>query len=151
MQVSNLANVPVDMKIGETTFKVKRLSLLNLYGEFESDVKSEYLDNISDLASRVKDIKERIQLQRELMKDMPKGRILEESAKDKMDSVDGGVKLLYLALKDSNEITVKEAKDLSSNYKNTAEINNIIDYTIGLDASEEKEENKEDENAEKKT
>lgn len=157
MEVSNIANNPVTFSLSGKNYLVKRLSLLDLFAEFEVMVKEQYMDDIAKMASRVKDSKERIDLQRALMKDMPKGRELQEiihgvpGPKDKegndtmvgglINSPEGFTKLLYLALSKCNKITDEEIKEIVSDQKtNAVAITNIMNYITGTDI-EKKEEN----------
>lgn len=153
MQVSNLANNSIDMKIGERTFKVKRLSINDLYTDFENEVKSEFFDNVVDLASRIKDIDQALELQRKSIKDIPKGVELELLAGQKLASTNGIIKTVYKAIKDSNEITFEEVKQLVYNKEHSIQLKNIIDYLAGNDEIEEGSEDSTDslDSLEKKT
>ena len=159
MQVSNLANHPIELPLGERTFKIKRLSLLDLYGEFENEVKEEYINDIVKIASKMKSSSERITFQREAMKDIPKGKELEDSCQAKMDSMLGGIKMLYMALDDDNDITFEELKTMLGNNRENpefdAQVGAIVNYIIGVDSTNEKDNDKNDKNAkidlEKKT
>jgi len=110
MEVSNIANNPISFKIGDRDFLVKRLSLLDLFAEFEVEIKRQYMDDIIEMASRIKDPKERIEFQRSAMKDMPKGKEMEDSVRSNMDTFEGGIKLLYLSLSKLNKITKEDIK-----------------------------------------
>ena len=137
MNVNNISNGAMSFSLSGKDYKVKRLNLMDLYGEFEADIKEGYLDDIASLASRIKDPKERVEFQRQAIKDTPKGKNLEESVKEAMDSFDGGIKLLWLSLKKSNDISEGDVRDLIMDEDNQAQITNIMSFITGQDVSEE--------------
>lgn len=143
MEVSNIANNPISFKIGDRDFLIKRLSLLDLFAEFESNVKKLHMDDIILMAERIKDKTERIEFQRSAMKDMPKGQVLQDMARDEMNTFEGGVKLLYLAISKCNKISEDEVKELVSNPNNSTAISNIMNFVTGADVDLEKKEGSE--------
>ena len=143
MQVIDVANHPVDFEIAGKTFKIKRLSLLDLYAVFEAEARKESISDITAIASQMKESKERIQFSKEAMKELPRGKELEDLARGRMDSVSGGIKMLHIALSELNEITYDEVKSLvNDNRENTevdAQIAAIVNYIIGTDVVIEEE------------
>ena len=133
MEVSNILNNPITFVLSGKQYRVKRLSLLDLFAEFEVDVKAQYMDDVVDMASRIKDIKERIKFQCLSLKDMPKGKELEDQSRDIMGSYKGGLKLLYMALSKCNNITQDEVNKISSDPANTDVITNLMNYITGTD------------------
>jgi len=133
MEVNNISNGSIVFKLSGKDYQVKRLNLMELFGEFEADVKKQYMDNIAGQAQRITDIKERVQLQREAIKDIPKGKDLEEQVRIAMDSFEGGVKLLWLSLSKCNKITIEEVKTLLAEPDNQASITNIMSFITGSD------------------
>ena len=133
MEVNNISNGSIVFKLSGKDYQVKRLNLMELFGEFEADVKKQYMDNIAGQAQRITDIKERVQLQREAIKDIPKGKDLEEQVRIAMDSFEGGVKLLWLSLSKCNKITIEEVKTLLTEPDNQASITNIMSFITGSD------------------
>ena len=133
MDVSNIANSPVVFKLSGKDYQVKRLNLMDLFGEFEADIKKTYMDNIVSLAQRMSDSNERVNFQRQAIKDIPKGKALEEQVKELMDSFDGGIKLLWLSLSKCNKITIEEVRQLLMDNDNQASITNIMNYITGSD------------------
>lgn len=140
MDVNNIANNPLEFVLSGKKYLVKRLNLMDLFGEFEADVKKQYMDDIISLANRMSDSKERIEFQRQAIKDIPKGKTLEEAVRSAMDSFDGGIKLLWLSLVKSNKITLEETKQLVMDSDNQAVITNIMNFITGSDQEEKKEE-----------
>jgi len=115
---------------------------MQLFGQFEADIKKTHMDDIVALASRMTDSKERIEFQRQAIKDLPKGKALEESVKEAMDSFDGGIKLLWMSLSKCNNVTLEEVRDLILDSDNEASITNIMNFITGQDVAVEKEDDK---------
>lgn len=139
--VSNIANTPIVFVLSGKNYQIQRLNLIDLFAEFECSVKQEFMDNIVAMAMRIKDTKERVQFQRESFKDMPKGAEMSEAIRVAMDSFNGGVKLLFLALQKCNKITLEEVKDIVLDPTNSTVITNIMAYITGSDVQEEVPEN----------
>lgn len=133
MDVNNISNGAVVFKLSGKEYSVRRLNLMDLFGEFEADVKAKYMDNIVALANRMNDSKERVEFQRQAIKDIPKGKDLEEQVRQAMDSFEGGIKLLYLSLSKCNKITFEETKQLLMDNDNQASITNIMNFITGSD------------------
>jgi len=137
MQVIDVANHPVEFDVAGKTFKIKRLSLLDLYAVFESEARKESISDITAIASQMTDSKERIQFSKEAMKELPKGKELEDLARSRMDSVAGGIKMLHIALSELNQISYDEVKALVNDNRDNpavdAQIAAIVNYIIGHD------------------
>ena len=143
MNVNNISNGSVVFKLSGKDYQVKRLNLMDLFGQFEADIKKTHMDDIVSLATRITDSKERIEFQRQAIRDLPKGKELEEAVKEAMDSFDGGIKLLWMSLSKCNKVTIDEVRDLILDEENEASITNIMNFITGQDATEEpKEEEK---------
>jgi len=139
MEISNIANSPVEFILSNKTYKVKRLSLLDLYGTFESEVKQEYMTLIQDYCKTVKDIKERIQLQKELIQDMPSGSILQKKVSEKMSTFEGGKKILVMALSKCQQVTDDEINTILLDQDNSITISNLMDFISGNDKKSDTE------------
>lgn len=139
MNVNNIANGSLDFTLSGKVYKIKRLNIMDLYGEFEAQVKKQYMDDIISLANRIENSKERIDFQRAAIKDIPKGKELEQAVNGLMDSFEGGVKLLWLSLNKLNNITLEEAKALILDVNNQATITNIMGFITGNDQEAIKE------------
>jgi hypothetical protein len=138
MDISNLANTEIQMSIGDKSFKLKRLTLLDLYSSFETDIKKDYMNSIIELAQMIKNEKERITFQKEAIREVPRGKLLEEEVRNRMDSVDGGIKILHIALNKLNKVSLEEVRAMISNPHNSAQIATIMDFIIGSDVVEDK-------------
>jgi hypothetical protein len=138
MQVIDVANHPVEFEIAGKTFKIKRLSLLDIYAVFEAEARKESISDITAIASQMTDSKERIQFSKEAMKELPRGKELEDLAQSRMDSIAGGIKMLYVALSELNEISYEEVKAMVNDNRDNpsvdAQIAAIVNYIIGSDA-----------------
>lgn len=134
--VNNLANGSLEFTLSGKVYKVKRLNIMDLFGEFEADVKKQYMDDIIELASRITDPKERIAFQREAIKDVPKGKTLEEAVRERMDGFEGGIKLLYLSLSKCNKINLQETRDIVMDPANQSTITNLMTFITGGDQEE---------------
>ena len=133
MDVHNLANSPIKFTISGRTFDVKRLSILDLFAAFESDVKKSYLDDVIALAGRMLTSKERIEFQKDALKAMPRGKELQDQVAEDMNSFEGGIKILHLALSKCNTISYDEVKQMVIASTNPAEITSVMDYVVGSD------------------
>ena len=135
--ISNLANTPIEFPIGAVKYKVSRLTLIELFTEFEALAKQEYFNDILALSNAIKDKAEKTDLIVRLMRDMPSGKRLEEIVKSKMDSMDGGLRILFTALKKHNKISYDEVVNLSSNPDCSSAVSAIIEYCLGNDVKKE--------------
>jgi hypothetical protein len=144
MGVSNIANNPVEFVLSGKVYQVKRLNLMDLFAEFEVEVKKQFFDNIADYANRIKDNKERLEYQRQAIKDIPKGVELQKAVNELMETFEGAVKLLYLSLIKCNKITLEETKNIVLDQSNNAVITNLMAYITGSDQEVKKDEDKND-------
>ena len=106
---------------------------MDLFASFEAEIKKHYLDDIISLATRMETTKERIDFQKAALKEMPRGKELADQISDLMNSFEGGIKILHMALSKCNTISVDEVKQLVGASTNPAEITAIMDYVVGGD------------------
>jgi hypothetical protein len=135
MDAHNLSNAPIKFTISGKTFDVKRLSILDLFATFEAEVKKIYLDDVISLANRMPTTKERIDFQKAALKEMPRGKELQDQVSEIMNSFDGGIKILHLALNKCNTISYDEVKQMVVTTTSPAEITAVMDYVVGSDIS----------------
>jgi beta-N-acetylglucosaminidase len=138
--ITNISNAPIELELATKKYKVQRLNLLEIYHTFESEVKSQYMADVITMASLIKDPKERISVQSQAIKEMPKGKEIEEQVNSKISSFDGAKKMLYIALNKNNSISEKEIDTIIADSKNTEQIKAIMDYICGADIEEPKDE-----------
>jgi len=139
MEIANLANTPIEFTLSEKKYKIVRLSMLDVFGIFEADVKEEYISDIVAMARHIPDVKERIEFQKQAARDIPRGKTMEEQVRLKMDSVEGGIKILHIALNKCQEVPIDEVKEVLSNEKNAAAIQAVMAFLFGDDTAKEEE------------
>jgi len=139
MNINNLTNGPVTFTLSGKEFKVKRLNMLQLHGEFEAEIKKTHMDDIVSIAERMTNSKERIDFQRQAMKDIPRGKSMEAEVKLVTESFDGCVKLLWMSLKADNECSMQEVEEILLNDSNEVEMTNLMNFIVGEDLQEEEE------------
>ena len=149
----DIANSPISFTLSGKEYKVRRLSLLDYFAEFQAIIKQDYFNDTIKMASQIKDNNERVQFQVQSMKGVPKGDELENMAFERISTIDGETKILEMVLRKDNKVTDSELKDILSNSDNVTTIKSIILFARGIDVVEDKvEENAETaENAEKKS
>ena len=74
----------------------------------------------------IKDYNERLEFQVKSMKGVPKGDELDNIAMDKISTIDGGIKIIEIALKKDNKITDEELKNILTDPKNVNTMRSII-------------------------
>jgi len=137
--ITNISNAPIELEIAGKKYKVQRLNLLEIYHTFEAEIKSQYMADVITMAGLIKDPKERISVQSQAIKEMPKGKELEEQVNSRMGSFEGGKRMLHLALNKLNSISEQSIEELLTNDKNTGQIKAIMDYICGFDVVKEEE------------
>ena len=125
----------VDLSIGGRQWKVGRLSILDVLGEFGKLVRERRLVDIVTACSGIQDKADRQDMVKALMRDVPKGKELEEEARQAMDTVEGGVRLLWLALRKGQPCSIDEAMSLATE-ANAAEVSVAIEFAMGGDLEE---------------
>ena len=137
--ITNISNAPIELEIAGSKYKVCRLNLLEIYHTFESEIKSQYMADVISMASLIKDQKERISVQSQAIKEMPKGKDLEEAVNGKISSFEGGKRMLHIALNKLNSVSEKEIEELLTDDKNTLQVKAVMDYICGADIEKKEE------------
>lgn len=128
-----LAGMPVDIMIGGKAYKVGRLSILDVLGEFGKLVRERKLSDIVLACQGIHDKADRQDMVKALIRDVPKGKELEEEARQVIDTVEGGVRMLWMALKKhQKDLTLDDAVALATE-KNATEVSVAIEYAMGGD------------------
>jgi len=131
-----LSASPVDLMIGGRAWKVSRLSILEVLGEFGKLVRERNLSDIVTACKGIADKAERQDMVKALMRDAPRGRELEDEARQTLDTVEGGVRLLWMALRRLQpELTLEQAVDLATQ-ENATEVSVAIEFAMGGDLEE---------------
>ena len=138
--ITNISNAPIELELATKKYKIQRLNLLEIYHTFEAEVKQQYMADVIAMASLIKDSKERISVQSQAIKEMPKGIDLQEQVNSKISSFDGAKQMLHIALNKNNSISETEIDAIIADLKNTEQIKAIMDYICGADVEEPKEE-----------
>ena len=134
MGVSTLANKPMKFTLPNgKAYEVKKLSILEIFGEIESDIKAEWLANINSIASSLP-VPDRKSFLTGIIRDMPAGAVLERLAQAKMETVAGGFKMLKMVLSRCQEIENEELQDLVGDSANQDIIDQIMNYAVGADS-----------------
>uniref|UniRef100_A0A6M3L0Q9 Uncharacterized protein n=1 Tax=viral metagenome TaxID=1070528 RepID=A0A6M3L0Q9_9ZZZZ len=142
MEITNISNTPVEFVLSGESFKVIRLSLLDMFASFETDIKTQYMDDVVLYAERIKDPKERMEYQKQAIRDIPRGKSMEELVDHKMNSVEGGIKLLHIALNKCQKVPITKIKELLSDNSNSSTLQNLTAYIMGDDVKKLGEEQK---------
>jgi len=140
MLINDVGNIPVEFNVDGKVYKVKRLSMKNLLGFFEAEVKSERMDNIIQYANKIEDEIKKAKFEQEAQKNIPKEDELRELANEKIKSTEGAIKILYVILSELNDITPEEVLELMSHKENQTALNTIIRYAGETDENEVTEE-----------
>jgi len=134
MGVSTLANKPMKFTLPNgKAYEVKKLSILEIFGELEKDIKEEWLANINSIASSLP-VPDRKSFLTGIIRDMPAGQNLERLAQAKMESVAGGFKILKMVLSRCQEVSQEELQDLVGDNANQNIIDQIMSYAVGVDS-----------------
>ncbi len=133
MSISDIANSSITYKINDKEYKIKRLSLLDLYGTFEKLVKEKYLRTVAEYAQLINDKNEKLEFQRKAMQDVPKGQALEDAVQLEMATLDGAKLILKMVLNKCQNVTDEEIENILLDKNNSAVINQIIAHATGTD------------------
>jgi hypothetical protein len=106
MSVADLSNSSIEFDIDGKTYKVKKLNILDIFVKFETDIRQDYIQSISDMA-KILDSKDRAEFLKNAIKELPTGRSLEDKVDEKMNTIQGGVDLLYTILQKCQEVILK--------------------------------------------
>lgn len=144
LSVSELANVPMKVQLGDLTLEVRQLKLKELFGHFEQKVRSKKLSEAQEVASLIQDGKNRNEFLLSVWKNLPSGTELTDIVSDTMQSIDGIVDIISLA----SGVKIEDIqKQIDVN--DIGEITPVVSWIIGI-----KEAVKDDlgeDNTEKKT
>lgn len=129
MSVSTLANTHVEFDIGGQTFKVRKLSIMDIFVEFEREVRQDYINNINEMV-KVLPATDRKGFLADAIKEMPAGKRLEDLANERIATVQGGLKLLHAVLSKCQPVTPDEAMALAADNANAEAIAEVMAYAV---------------------
>jgi len=132
MSVSNLANSPIELSLGGQSYKVKRISMSEIFGHAESKIVTEYLKNVQVIAGSLSG-KDKLDYLATATKGIPKGGELNASANEYLESVSGMLELFKIGL---NKLQKVDDDELNSAFLNstTEEKQILLGYLCGSDA-----------------
>jgi len=143
--LSDMANVPLDFVINGKTYKIKRLSIRDIFLDFEKEIKEKYMQNVMEM-SKLIDSKDKMEYLRKAMVDMPSGRRLDDMVQEEITSISGGTKVLIKALNTCQKVTEQEVMQMSMDANNSDTLAQIITYCLGGNIEEEKKTNQVEQN-----
>jgi len=114
--VSELANVPREIQVGDLTLKVRQLKIKELFGYFEQKIKNKKIKEAHEMSEMLPPDEKRAFLL-DAWKTLPSGAELTDQVTDTIASVEGVCDILYLASKDCVEVdldTIRDAVDIKS-------------------------------------
>ena len=138
MSVADLSNSSIEFDIDGKTYKVKKLNILDIFVKFETDIRQDYIQSISDMA-KILDSKDRAEFLKNAIKELPTGRSLEDKVDEKMNTIQGGVDLLYTILQKCQEVSKNDIITMVSKESNGEVINSIVSYALGQSKNEASE------------
>jgi len=134
--ISELANTPLDFKIGEKVYKIKRLSLNSIFAEFEKEIREDYFTNTREMLKVLEDKDKEIFFK---TNKMPVGKVMDEKVQERLQSNSGGIKVLYKAFNLCQKVSQEEINAIIEDANNSDIISQIISYSIGNDIKDIKE------------
>jgi hypothetical protein len=134
MDISNIANTPIEMSLAGEKLKVSRLNLTELMANYQKEAKEDYIKDVQAIAKGITDKSERLEFLSMQMKKLPSGEELERLAGDKMDTVEGAVSMMLTILNKHQEVSKDKVFEYFQDEKNTEEINAIVSYATSQDA-----------------
>jgi hypothetical protein len=137
MNISEVAGVPVEFDFDGKKYKVARLSLLDIYGITESDIRSQYLEDIKILTNDIESIKERMEQRRLLQTQCPTGSEMEKLAMERLNSVKGNERIIWLSLSKHAKVSMEEVNTFVN--KHPDQVNMVMDIILSLDLKKKEE------------
>jgi len=145
LSIAELANVPMEFKLGELTLELRQLKLQELFGHFEQKIRAKKLKEAQEMADLMDNEQNKNNFLISVWKNLPAGVELTDLVAETMQSIDGIADIIAL----SSGATVSEINQQIELDK-VSELVPLITWIIGVGA-EDFELNEEEEGAEKKT
>lgn len=134
MSIVELSNIPIEITLGGKAYKVKRLSVADIFGKAQAKVREQYIADMKEVASALTGADKTTYLS-QATKDIPKGEQLSALANDWLNSPMGMAEILYTGLSKCQEVTEDEVA--SAILKSSdAERNILVAYLGGSDLRE---------------
>jgi len=135
MSVAELANEPIDITLAGKKFKIKRLTIKELFAIPEAKVKENYIKSAQEIAASLVG-KDKQDFLLNALKNTPKGDELNTLAIEYMSSPVGVADVIYIGLNKCQPVSDIEVSELIT--KSTeSELSFLRDYIGGNEAIEE--------------
>lgn len=131
MGISNLANSPIEFKLGTRIVKISNLNIKEFLSAAEVRIKQEYINNMQQVAAMLTG-KEKIDYLAATTKDIPKKNKLGEYAMDWLKSIDGITSLLMTGLNKHQKLTEEEVVKLITGTVKE-EVETLIQLLLGIE------------------
>ena len=95
--VSDMVNVPTSMVLGDKARKLRRLSIAEVFGQFEQEIQDEYVTRMQKIASTLVG-KDKVDYLVQMSQAMPSGAELAQQAAGRTGTLAGIVKLFKQSL-----------------------------------------------------
>lgn len=127
--LSEFVNNPVKLTACGREWTVQRLTVGEVYGCLENEVKQEFFDNVREIGKRL-DQKDKAEFNRLSIREIPGGSEMEARVAAKMGTQKGIATLLHLALAKNQKITLSECIDLVSGTMGDDALT-LVEYVLG--------------------
>lgn len=128
--INDLSNAPLEFAIGAKKYKVKKLSVLDIFGTVEKKIKEEYIENITEMSKILPD-KDRGEFLRSAIKEIPSGRKLEDMVNDTLNTTSGGIDILFVILNKCNNVSMDELMDMVTDSSLSNDITKVMSFAMG--------------------
>lgn len=134
MAISELANMPIIVKMNGNDYKIQRLSIRDIWGMADNKIIQDYYRSVQEISSHLPQI-EKVAYLKDATRNVPRGSELHESRSEFLQSVDGIAALMRQAL---NKLqTVSEDEIINIIIKDSESVEFVINYLMGI-SSEDK-------------
>ena len=136
MNISEISGEKFTFELCGKTYKAKRLSIGDIYGYFEEQIKEEALADAKKV-SEILPLSQRSSFLVDAWQKLPKGAALFNLANEKLATVEGACAMMYLATKDSNDNitpdTFSNIVTLETISNEASGFGNILGKVTGMD------------------
>lgn len=131
-EISDMLNTELEVIIGDKKLKVKKLTLEEIFAEFEKEIRQKAIADAQELARELTG-REKVDFLKEVWKDLPKGEALLAEVNALMGSIGGIQKLLWMsARKLQPDLTLKDVSGIVGNEKAVEDLAPVVDFICGF-------------------
>ncbi len=135
ISISELTNNPIEIKVCDKIYKVKRLALNEIFGQLESKLKSDYINETTQVANALSG-PDKMAFLNERMKNIPKGDVIYKSALEYIQTFDGIFLLLKIGLNKLQEVSDDEiAFVIQAGLQNEAGFTQLMSHLMGSEVN----------------